>query len=206
LELGTKKSFNINIFSAPILRRERNFSCALCAKKIGTRGGLLYHIKAHIQGRPFKCDVCNRSYATKNDFETHYKRHAGDIFTCDYCSKKFPVKDYLLTHLRATHFPKVLPCTDCKTTKYFSCKEELHKHYNRHKKVAKQKINFKYECKICEMRYLKLKEYTKHCNEIELLKYKCATFASKGLDVISYFWSISVRRKKLVTVSYVKLM
>jgi hypothetical protein len=85
------------------------------------------------------------------------------------------VKDYLLVHLRATHFPKVLPCTDCKTTKYFSCKEELLKHYNRHKKVAKQNINYKYKCKICEMRYPNLKEYTKHCNEIELLKFKCAT-------------------------------
>jgi C2H2-type zinc finger/Zinc-finger of C2H2 type len=144
----------------------------LCAKNIGTKGGLIYHIKAHIYGRPYKCDVCNRSYATKNDFETHYKRHTGNIFTCDFCSKHCTVKDYLLSHLRAIHLPKVLPCTDCKTTKYFSCKEELKKHYNRHKKLTT--VNYKYKCNICEMRYPRLKEYTKHCNEIELLKFKCS--------------------------------
>ena len=164
-------------FLAPDLTRKRNFSCALCAKKIGTRGGLLYHVKAHILGRPYNCDVCNRSYATKNDFETHYKRHAGDIFTCDFCSKKFPVKDYLLTHLRATHFPKVLPCTDCKTTKYFTCKEDLNRHYasKRSRLLAKTNLGLKFKCKLCKAKFSHLKNYTQHCNNIELLNFKCAT-------------------------------
>jgi KRAB domain-containing zinc finger protein len=169
------------IFPAPDLTRERNFNCAMCAKNIGTRGGLLYHIKAHIHGRPYKCDVCNRSYATKNDFETHYKRHAGYIFTCDFCSKQFPVKEYLLVHLRAKHFPKVLPCTDCKKTKYFTCKEDLKRHYaaNKARILAKINLRWKFKCKLCKARFSHLKEYTKHCNNRELLKFKCATCFKK---------------------------
>lgn len=147
----------------------------MCAKKIGTRGGLLYHVKTHFTGRPHKCDFCNRTYATKNDFETHYKRHAGNIFTCDFCYKSFPVKDYLLVHLRASHFPKVFPCTDCKKTKYFASEQDLKRHYCSKRIQLLEKINARFECKLCKARFSKLKEYRKHCNDRELLLFKCAT-------------------------------
>jgi KRAB domain-containing zinc finger protein len=167
------------LLAAPNLIRERNFTCALCAKRIGTRGGLLYHVKTHFKGRPYKCDVCNRSYATKNDFETHFKRHAGDNFTCDFCSKNFPVKDYLLVHLRAIHFPRVFPCTDCKKTKYFASEVDLKRHYTTNRLNLMKKLNARFMCKLCKTRFFKLKDYTAHCNERELLHFKCATCSKK---------------------------
>jgi KRAB domain-containing zinc finger protein len=160
-------------------RRERNFTCALCAKKIGTRGGLLYHVKTHFKGRPYKCDICNRSYATKNDFETHYKRHAGNIFTCDFCSKNFPVKDYLLVHLRVNHLPKVFPCTDCEKTKYFASKQDLKRHYTTNRLNLMKKLNARFMCKLCKKKFVQLKDYSKHCYKRELLIFKCATCSKK---------------------------
>jgi KRAB domain-containing zinc finger protein len=109
------------------------------------------------------------------DFETHFKRHAGDIFTCDFCSKNFPVKDYLLVHLRGLHFPKVFPCTDCKKTKYFASEQDLKRHYATNRIYLMQKIN----AELCKAKFSKLKDYTKHCDERELIKCKCATCSKK---------------------------
>ena len=41
------------------------------------------------------------------------------------------------------------------------------------------KINAEFQCKLCKAKFSNLKDYTKHCNERELLKFKCATCSKK---------------------------
>jgi KRAB domain-containing zinc finger protein len=128
---GNVQSLSIRPVEIPDIkprRRQKKFNCDLCQKGVGTKGGLIYHMKAHLNGRPFKCKTCKRSYSTKNDFDTHNKRHAGLIFTCDYCTRNFSTKQYLADHISTIHLPKVLKCQYCKNDKYFSAVKALRIH------------------------------------------------------------------------------
>jgi len=164
---GPLKSLKIQR-QPPSFVHNKKFSCDICKKGVGTKGGLIYHMKVHLFGKPFKCEICSRYYATKNDFDTHYKRHSGQTFNCDLCSRKCKTKQYIADHISSVHLPKVVPCTQCK--KLFASKGVLKKHVNmNHKRPAKLK---RFLCKLCDTYFLK-KTYEKHCFERELFKYKC---------------------------------
>jgi len=169
----SKNSGKVTVCQPPKIQRllvihNKKFSCEICKKGVGTKGGLIYHMKAHLFGKPFKCEICSRSYATKNDFDTHYKRHAGQTFSCDVCAKKYKVKQYLADHISAAHLPKVIPCTQCK--RKFASKGVLKKHiYVIHMRPSKAK---KFLCKLCGLAFPKF-FYQRHCSLRELLKYKC---------------------------------
>jgi Zinc finger, C2H2 type/Zinc-finger of C2H2 type len=128
---GNLQTLPIRLVEIPDVKPQRllkKFTCDLCQKGVGTKGGLLYHMKAHLNGRPFKCKICKRSYSTKNDFDTHNKRHAGTKFTCDFCNRNFASKQYLADHISALHLTKDLKCQFCKKDKYFSSVKAIRIH------------------------------------------------------------------------------
>jgi C2H2-type zinc finger/Zinc finger, C2H2 type len=150
--------------------RLKNFTCDMCKKCIGTRGGLLYHIKAHINGRPFKCNICQRSYATKNDFNTHEKRHSGIQYTCHICSKKFSVKQYLADHITGCHFPRLLKCTFC--DRYFSTAQTLNQHFhNSHPHSVFSKPT--YTCHFCGLVVVTKAGITSHLSSAVKMRFQC---------------------------------
>jgi hypothetical protein len=172
------------------LRRQKKFTCDMCQNGVGTKGGLLYHIKAHLNGRPFKCKICKRSYATKNDFDTHNKRHAGRV-TCDYCNKYFSVKQYLADHISALHLPKNLKCHLCKKEKYFSSAKALRLHKNACHFLTIHGQSTGYYCKLCGYRTVSKKliklhklKATKmnHQCKICLQKFSCLKLLSKHIQ------------------------
>jgi len=110
----------------------------------------MYHMKEHLFGRPFKCEICKKSYATKNDFNTHNKRHAGKKFTCNFCNKNFTVKQYLADHIEFVHLPKTLQCLFCKYKNLFSSEETLNHHLHMcHPHAAFNKPVETYKCYLC---------------------------------------------------------
>ena len=181
------------------LRHQKKFNCDICQKGVGTKGGLLYHMKAHINGRPFKCAICKRSYATKNDFDTHNQRHSGNIFKCEFCSGIFSAKHYFIDHIKRCHLPKVRKCKYCKNDNYYSVKAlKLHIRschptaiglskliytcklcgattssktcFQRHALKAKE---FNFKCLICLQRFSCMKLLTKHTQTEQKMHTKC---------------------------------
>jgi uncharacterized C2H2 Zn-finger protein len=52
----------------------------------------------------FSCDMCNAKLKNKRNFETHMKRHRGELpFKCDECPKTFQGRRDLDTHKRSRH-------------------------------------------------------------------------------------------------------
>uniref|UniRef100_A0A1A9WJ83 Transcription factor grauzone n=1 Tax=Glossina brevipalpis TaxID=37001 RepID=A0A1A9WJ83_9MUSC len=64
-----------------------------CNKKFSKRFLLLDHIRNHSNPERFKCEQCNRIYASRNSMRTHFlSKHKNDeekVFTCSQCPQKF---------------------------------------------------------------------------------------------------------------------
>lgn len=108
-----------------VVHRKKTLRCDFCLRLVGTKPGLKYHINVHLFGRRFKCDVCPKSYSTKNDLTTHKKTHTDPI-TCDFCQKTFNTKHNAADHIAGNHLPKVLPCEMCKRP--YATKTLLNRH------------------------------------------------------------------------------
>ncbi|XP_059472972.1 zinc finger protein 62 homolog [Neocloeon triangulifer] len=156
------------------LEHGKKFTCDICKKGVGTKGGLKYHIQAHLFGRPFKCKICMRSYATKNDFDTHNKRHSGKNVICNFCQKQFPVKSYLGDHIFMKHLPREFVCHICSKPRYYFRKAELEKHL-----AVAHFPKIKLSCKLCNRNYKSKDTYDRHCEERKLMKHKCAKCEAK---------------------------
>merc|ERR1719209_1551593 len=56
--------------------------------------------------RTFSCDMCSAKLKNKRNFETHMKRHRGELpFKCEECPKTFQGRRDLETHKRSRHDP-----------------------------------------------------------------------------------------------------
>ncbi|XP_033638467.1 zinc finger protein 665-like [Asterias rubens] len=80
--------------------------------------------------RPFKCDVCNKSYKSKGHLKFHFKVHQIDRpFRCPFCGKGFLQKGHLRRHVLVHTEEKPYVCADCdKVFRQIS-------HLNDHKKI-----------------------------------------------------------------------
>jgi len=60
--------------------------------------------------RTFSCDMCSAKLKNKRNFETHMKRHRGELpFKCEECPKTFQGRRDLETHKRSRHDPTKKP-------------------------------------------------------------------------------------------------
>ncbi|NWU73908.1 ZN646 protein, partial [Pterocles burchelli] len=50
--------------------------------------------------RPFRCDVCGRSYRHSGSLVNHKRTHQTGDFGCGACAKRFPNLGALRGHLR----------------------------------------------------------------------------------------------------------
>ena len=62
------------------------------------------------QERTFSCTMCSAKLKNKRNFETHMKRHRGELpFKCEECPKTFQGRRDLETHKRSRHDPTKKP-------------------------------------------------------------------------------------------------
>ena len=59
----------------------------------------------HEQLRPFKCDLCGKSFSTKQSLKFHVEavHDRKRNYACDECSIRFNCKHLLLRHVKKTH-------------------------------------------------------------------------------------------------------
>ena len=130
----------------------------------------------HEKQKPFKCEICNKNFSTKNSQKVHITRvHEGKKpFTCDTCGKRFADAYDLKKHNSMVHEGVKYSCHICTDT--FASKQAVHNHvvvkhelkdltidehqmaeYGKIPEVAaliKRKPHKKYYCKICEKEVL----------------------------------------------------
>lgn len=100
--------------------------CGICVSNI------YIHMASHEEEKPYKCDLCPKSFATKTVLKQHLIVHSGaKPFVCSSCGKAFNNSYNLVVHERMHKGDKCHKCTVC--GKGFLEKSYLNKHMRTHK-------------------------------------------------------------------------
>nr|XP_019938656.1 PREDICTED: zinc finger protein 646-like isoform X1 [Paralichthys olivaceus]XP_019938657.1 PREDICTED: zinc finger protein 646-like isoform X1 [Paralichthys olivaceus]XP_019938658.1 PREDICTED: zinc finger protein 646-like isoform X1 [Paralichthys olivaceus] len=84
--------------------------------------------------RPFKCNICNRSYRHAGSLLNHKNTHKTGHFSCTFCSKPFTNPMALRNHTRIHTQKKKYVCLTC--GKAFRLASILHNHQRVHNRMA----------------------------------------------------------------------
>uniref|UniRef100_A0AAR2JUU0 C2H2-type domain-containing protein n=1 Tax=Pygocentrus nattereri TaxID=42514 RepID=A0AAR2JUU0_PYGNA len=64
----------------------RPYRCDLCGKSYGDAHVLRVHLKTHSTERPFRCNSCGKMYKKKSHLKDHERTHTGDKrYSCSAC-------------------------------------------------------------------------------------------------------------------------
>ncbi|XP_059615366.1 zinc finger protein 26-like [Phlebotomus argentipes] len=142
----------------------KSFECEICHQKFREKYKLKTHMSIHTLERPFACDICNKTFRLKHLLDNHRNRHfPAEKVECFYCRKA--VK-YLDSHIQLKHrgLPKsaasIPSCTVCK--EIFPSLEDLIVHVKIHK------LEKRFECATCGMKYCYKSELKGHLQAVHL--------------------------------------
>jgi len=86
--------------------------CKECGKGYSSVTALRTHEQRH--NRPFKCDLCEKSFTSKILLEDHVNIHTGEQpYECTDCDKSFSSQSSLKEHRRVVHGPPVKGSYEC---------------------------------------------------------------------------------------------
>ena len=75
------------------------FECHDCFKSYQRSDYLSYHSK-NAHGKPFRCNKCNKTFATMKELQPH-KVQVHNCYPCENCNKSFSLKKALNSHSRS---------------------------------------------------------------------------------------------------------
>ncbi|XP_062710248.1 zinc finger protein 184-like [Aedes albopictus] len=136
----------------------KKFECHICGRPFYDRHTLGRHIPVHDPAhkrkqlkpvvpktnveRPFKCDICQKSFRLRYNVTTHKKTvHAPKTHGCDICDAKFTIRSFLVRHMKIHNRDAAsLECNICNLT--FSSFPQRVGHMIKH-------LPKKYQCPFC---------------------------------------------------------
>merc|ERR1719186_647239 len=68
-------------------RKTHTLQCEFCSIFCKDTWTLIIHRRGHTGKKPFKCEVCNKSFAAKNKLNEHARIHDKKLFQCEFCPK-----------------------------------------------------------------------------------------------------------------------
>ncbi|KAJ8958069.1 hypothetical protein NQ318_002082 [Aromia moschata] len=125
-------------------------TCAIC----GTTFCNKYLLKRHLQNvhateKKFKCDTCERPFASAVYLNAHKRYHMGDRpHICSFCGKGFITASDLYHHEKIHANKRAYRCEIC--PKAFNTSSDLHKHKIC---VHLDRSKWKYVCMYCQRRF-----------------------------------------------------
>ena len=142
----------------------------MCNKSFLDEGGLRSHHK-HIHkpngNQKIRCDICEKDFASVLSIKVHVRDIHDKLknFKCHICTKSFAQNSQLSVHIKFVHQK-----LDVSNSRNFNCSEclapcrsphELKRHFT----IVHLKIK-KYECDICEKRFLVGHNIKKHMQNV----------------------------------------
>lgn len=154
--------------------------CHFCGCTFAAKSLLRAHIvRRHTEYKPYKCEVCHKTFAHPTILRTHLRTHSDDTpFKCKMCDEAFKKKPGLDRHMRKIHnADKPYKCKECPNS--FMDRRSLVEHIRSHTGEKP------YRCEICYNAFSRKPIYTEHMLLHTGLKtYKCnycdKTFAQRS--------------------------
>lgn len=117
----------------------RPFICELCPKSFLTKQELGQHSRSHSDHRPFLCSICHAKFKSKHSLRWHDISFHRDVFpfSCLSCDRKFKRQTSLVIHKRTHTEERPYPCSLC--GKAFANKIDMQRHTNTHSCIKKQR-------------------------------------------------------------------
>ncbi|VEN44328.1 unnamed protein product [Callosobruchus maculatus] len=100
--------------SRRVSKRNQETPCGVCGTVFPNRREMdLHKRRVHSRDRIYKCRHCEKQFITKSAYTTHTQRHLGKRFTCELCGRSYYTKQHLKQHFE-THLDKnIYLCTVC---------------------------------------------------------------------------------------------
>ncbi|KAH1003733.1 hypothetical protein HUJ04_003603 [Dendroctonus ponderosae] len=154
-----------------ITKTEAGFQCPYCDKCFPQLCKIKNHLIIHSSERPWKCQVCNKTFKHKRGLDYHEQTVHGESenFPCDICGKIFGNRRNCVVHRNRHSQAYTLKCEEC--DKRFSRSCSLKKHMIVHSDARPLK------CSVCDksFKHQRVLDYhfkTLH-NEGNQEKYPC---------------------------------
>ncbi|XP_015034694.2 zinc finger protein 660 [Drosophila willistoni] len=136
----------------------RDCTCSKCGLLCWNFTELMKHMRQHINEKPYKCDLCHRSFPYPQNLTMHMNTHKNQkrCFSCDNCNESFTTEVQLNEHVRLLHMAQhgSFRCPYCPRT--FSRNAGLRAHLRLHDNDRP------YMCNFCPRAYSRRDQLKKH--------------------------------------------
>lgn len=109
---------------------EKPYKCKICNRSFASSSTLTTHTRIHTGEKPYNCTVCDKSFA-RYDLTAHIRTHTGEKpYNCSTCQKRFTTSGQLTQHARVHTGERPFKCEICH--KSCSSSTYLKKHKKNH--------------------------------------------------------------------------